>query len=299
MKEMKYRYPLFTALGFFLLILINSCELYNPAEPVPAYIHIDKFILQKNLAGFPNSVTNDEGSLSQKITDAWVYVDEQLIGCFALPATFPVLAEGSHQIKIRAGIKVNGIAATRSPYPFYNEYSQTIVLKRGSKITLIPTITYSSNTHFKLMEDFENSGTQIIKTANSDTTIQKIGNTNQFEEGAYSGIIYLDANRTFFECSTLDSFLLPKSGAPIFLEFNYKSNYNFTIGIIAKGTTSTSQFPSLSFNPSTNWNKAYLYLTPSVGGAYNALNYRIFIGMVNNTAADSVALLLDNLKLVY
>ena len=78
-------------LSVFCVAIFSSCEIYNPAEPIPAYIHIDKITLAKNYSGFPNSSTGDEGSLSNKITDAWVYIDEQLIGCFVSSILIPLL----------------------------------------------------------------------------------------------------------------------------------------------------------------------------------------------------------------
>src|ERR1035437_8120947 len=170
---MKYNYKLLIVCCWLLLVVtIVSCEIYNPAEPIPAYIHINKITLAKNLSGFPNSSTGDEGSLSNKITDAWVYIDEQLIGCFELPITFPVLSEGIHQVRIRAGIKINGIAATRAPYPFYNDFTQTITLEKGAKMNLTPSVTYNSNTHFAIMESFESVAHTMVKSIHSDTTLQ-------------------------------------------------------------------------------------------------------------------------------
>src|SRR3954471_3898254 len=101
---MKKIYFYLTAFTGACLLAFSGC---NKEEPIPVYVHIEKISLVANPDGFVNSVTGDEGSLSSKISDAWVYVDEQLVGCFELPVTFPVLAEGTHTVKIRAGIKVN------------------------------------------------------------------------------------------------------------------------------------------------------------------------------------------------
>src|ERR1035437_8225163 len=118
-----------------VIVTISSCSLFNPGNPIPAYIHIDKIGVKVNSDG-------SQGSRSNKISDAWVYIDEQLIGCFELPATFPVLYEGKHEIKIRPGIKVNGIAATRTPYPFYTIYDSIIHLQKGVRTYLNPIVTY-------------------------------------------------------------------------------------------------------------------------------------------------------------
>ena len=290
---MNKRYP-YTLISLFALIFMSSCELYNPAEPTPAYIHIDKFIL--------NTAYLTEGSNSHKITDAWVYIDDQLLGCFELPATFPVIAEGTHSVKIRPGIKVNGIAATRSPYPFYSKHEQLVDFQAGTTVTLTPSVSYLATTRFAFLEDFEGAGVTIAATSNSDTSFQEIysitPDPNVFE-GTSSGVAYIDATRTFFECATVAKYPLPINGSYVFLEFNYKCNYEFTVSVIAYGTSSSAQYTALNLNPSSNWNKAYIYLTPNVSGAFTAVDYKIAWGMLNSSGTDSAALLLDNIKLVY
>jgi len=291
---MLHSYKLLVFLSISIILILSSCELYNPSEPIPAYIHIDKIAL--------STIASTEGSNSHKITDAWVYVDEQLIGCFELPVTFPVLYEGSHQIKIRAGIKVNGIAATRAPYPFYTIYDTIISLQKGMKLNLTPLVKYRTNMTFSFMEDFENTGTIISKSPASgvDTVIQRLDapNPNVFE-GNGSGIAYLDNTHFFFEGVSSTSYVLPKSGSDVFLEFNYKCNREFVVGTFAHSTAGTSKDAALTFNPSANWNKAYVYLTTVVSANSNATDFSVFFGMINNNASDSLALVLDNIKLVY
>jgi hypothetical protein len=92
-----------TLLLFLFIPLLFSCNKFDGDQTIPSYIHIDKITVVDN-------PTLNEGSLSNKITDAWVYVDEELIGAFELPATFPVLKKGKHKISIHPGIKLNGIS---------------------------------------------------------------------------------------------------------------------------------------------------------------------------------------------
>lgn len=285
-------YKVLLPICIFATVLISSCELYNPAEPVPAYIHIDKFTLTTDYA--------TEGTTSNKISDAWVYIDDILIGCYELPATFPVISEGVHAVKISAGIKVNGISSDRAPYPFYSKYEQLIDFQVGKTINISPTINYLPSTTFAFMEDFEGAGNTIDTTSNSDTSLQILSSPdpNVFE-GSKCGIAYLDATRTIFEFATVANYQLPKNGAPVFLEFNYKCNFVFTVSVIAYGTGGLSQFSSLHLNPSSEWNKAYVYLTPNVSGAYTAIDYKIVWGMHNLAPLDSAVMLLDNIKLVH
>src|SRR5580693_7824504 len=90
-------------LSILVIYLFNSCNLFDPPSAIPSYVHIDSI-------GF-TSYYLTQGSNSHKISDAWVYVDQQLQGVYQLPATFPVLATGSHEIDIKAGIEINGIAS--------------------------------------------------------------------------------------------------------------------------------------------------------------------------------------------
>lgn len=294
---MKYIYKL---LVFAIsLLFLTSCELYNPAEPVPAYIHIDKISV---------STQPGQGTNSSKIADAWVYIDEQLIGCFELPVTFPVIQEGAHVIKVRAGIKVNGISATRSPYPFYDYHEQLITLKAGEKQTITPVVRYLSSARFTCMEDFEASTGTFFQNSPSgtDTSLLITTNPNQVFEGSKSGIAYLTGGRDLFECASDPSNPLSFSGStgPVFLEFNYKSNYIFVVGlfchtVVGTSITNTLKLKTLDLNPSSEWNKIYVYLNPTILTAGNANKYNLFIGTLNTAGADSIALQLDNIKIVY
>lgn len=288
---MNKTYKLLSGIALVSAVFFTSCELYNPAEPIPAYVHIQQFTLTTD---YPT-----EGTNSHKITDAWVYVDDQTIGCFEMPVTFPVLAEGVHKIKIIPGIKVNGISANRGQYPFYTAYEQTVDFKVGTTINLSPTTTYKSTTSFDLLEDFEGASYFSI-TTNSDTTLQTTTNVADVFEMTYSGIAYADQTRPFFECASIPlTSVLPHGGAPVFLEMNYKCNYQFTVSVIASGASSTSQFAAINVNPSDTWNKMYVYLTPTVSGTSSANTYKMVFGMHNVTNADSAVMLLDNIKVIH
>lgn len=290
-------YKVLFPIGLFALLFLSSCELYNPAEPIPAFIHIQKIDLVRNLSGFVSA--GDEGTLSNKISDAWVYIDDQLVGCYELPATFPVIGTGSHKVKISAGIKVNGISASRGQYPFFTKYTQIVDLKQGETTTLSPTISYSSSTNFYFMQDFETVGSTIDTTPSSLTNLAIISDANVFE-GSKSLKGYIVDPYNFFECATIPNCTLPKMGAPVFLEFNYKCNHQITVSMIAYGSSTQEQFLVLNLNPSTNWNKIYIYLTPTVSGANTANYYKVLWGMINNTGqTDSAYVYLDNIKLIY
>lgn len=283
----------------FLYLLVVSCSLFvsqackKNKETIPSYIHIDKIDLKITDA-------TKQGSGSQKITDAWVYIDEKLVGCYELPMTFPVLYEGVHQIKIKAGIKVNGIAATRAPYSFYSEYTAQVDLKPEKILNVAPVVTYASFARFTFMENFDGVGLILAPgPAGTSDTMKQTFDKNLVFEGAGSGLTRLNSKKTSFQCVSNTSYALPGAGAPVFLEFNYKCNHPFTVGIYAHSNSGSTTIPILGVNPSDTWNKMYMYITPQLGGISGVTDYSVYFAMFNSEAVDGVELLLDNVKLVY
>ena len=284
----------FIFLPLFVFIF-TSCELINPDETIPSYISIDKIILHTDYSS--------QGTDSYKITDAWVYVDDNFIGAFELPADFPVLETGFHDISIRPGIKVNGISSTRDHYAFYNSIEIQGANLRTEQTLYLDTLetTYSPITNFAWMEDFEDGGVSLEKTARSDTNIQKTSLLSEVFEGGYSGVIYLsqDTTQDFFELETSDAYPLPGSGSPVFLEFNYKCSNTFTVGIISNTANQHIQSSLLVINTSKNWNKIYVNLTKAVSRVSNALDFKIFFGGMIDADKINSAIYLDNIKLLH
>jgi hypothetical protein len=297
---MKHNYFLFLTGILLLCGLLGSCNLYNPAEPVPSYIRIQKIDLTTDPA--------IEGTNSHKITDAWVYIDGKLIGTYELPVLLPVLAEGTHELLIKAGIKVNGISATRAPYPFYNSYKQSITLTAGAITSVSPTVTYVSGLDWTeiWMEDFENPAVMTLDTSATGTDTNMFhrmiadGTTSpEVFEGNGSGIAYIDSDNSKFEYMSSISYFLPRGDSPVFLEFNYRSNYDFVVGVFAHGSSGTFQTKVINVHGTLAWNKIYVYLSPTITASGTATDYTIFFGMLNTTESNGLYLALDNIKLIH
>ncbi len=278
-----------------LMIGLLSCDKFDGDQTIPAYIHIRKISLVDNTAIV--------GSLSSKITDAWVYIDDQFIGAFELPATFPVLSKGVHTIKVLPGIKMNGIANTRVAYPFYS----TIVLSKSfaENVTLdLDSLTtkYDPNTKFEWKEDFELGGVSLQKSTvnpGSDTSLIKTDSSAYVFEGIYSGMITLDPTMNFFELETINKFVLPRAASPVFLEMDYKTNTALTIGLDAYSSNVASQVATITLLPTTTWKKIYINFTPTIGNFSTADNFRVFFGQMLSTTGGHPLILLDNIKLVH
>ena len=293
---------LIIALSVIALAIIGSCNIYNPAEPVPSYIHIDNITVT-----VPSSMQSTYGSSSSKITDAWIYIDNQLIGCFQMPCTVPVLSDGVHALMIRPGIKVNGIAATRAPYPFYDNYYQTITLTRGQITTVTgAAVPYLASAFFRRIADFEGVGTIMKSTAmHASRQLKLIYAPNSFE--GTSGLAVLRSTDIEFETQFDTIFPLNGGGANVFIEINYKCNFPLTVSLIpfAVNGASISQGPAneiLTLSPSPNWNKEYLYVTPAISQGVAELpgtnEFQIYFDMFNYTGLDSLWYAMDNVKIV-
>jgi len=288
---MKLRKLIASSIIIFFINTFISCELINPEEQIPSYIHIDKIDL--------HITSTEQSSGSQKITDAWVYIDDQLIGAFELPATFPVLWNGTHTITVKPGIKVNGISELRAIYPFYSSYIKDTNLVKGSVTKINPVVTYTTSTVFEWKETFEDGGISLEKTSSSDTMIVATSDVSKVFEGIYSGVVHLDNNHNLFECKTTNSFVLPFSDVPVFLELNYKSNESIFVGIIANTSTQSESRGVLYINKSDVWNKIYINLKSAINEYTNADNFRIFFHIEKTEGTESSEILLDNIKLVH
>lgn len=289
----KIRVPVLIAPVLSTILILPSCELINPDEEIPSYIKIDTITLTTTYAV--------EGSASHKITDAWVYVDDQLVGVYELPALIPVLKNGTSKITVLAGIKMNGIAATRVPYPFFRSYEITTELFTDSIIILQPSVKYHTNVTFAWKEDFENPGFTLEPTAISDTTINRITDIDHVFEGNACGLFALSSQQDFCECKTINTYELPKGGSYVFLELNYKCNNRFRIGIFVNepGGLVTQVPQTIVINPSENWNKIYVNLTKEVSLFANAINHNIYFGVLPDAGVAEPKVYLDNIKLIW
>ena len=195
---------------FFLLLLILSLLFYS-CEKVPVNNGVPSYI---SIPSFEVSTESNQGSSSHLITDAWVYFDNDLQGVYPLPASFPVLLEGNQNINIKAGIKNNGIAATRANYPFYDYFNAEITLTKDSTLLLDSiVVSYADNLDFHII-DFETGSKEFEETSSSDTTFL-LANDTVFEGN--SGGVHLVSPHLTFEIST-EEVPLPKVGTPIYVE---------------------------------------------------------------------------------
>ena len=288
------RYLLFAQFIFFpfLLLMQTSCEKFSGDQTIPAYLSIDSIYLQTDF--------QEEGTTSQNITDAWVYVDDILIGTFQMPARFPVLFQGVHDLTVIPGIKRNGIASTRTTYPFYNAITKSVKLVPDSTLPAgVLKTTYMSTTVFTWKESFDNVAVSMDTTRQSKVALELTPSGSPLTfEGIHSGLIQMNDTNNFFEIVTHNYFKIPS--APVYLEMNFNTNNVFQAGVIIYTSDYISyQTPILNLAPTNGaWKKIYIDLTTTLNSYLNSTSYKLFLGGYKESGVSNATIMIDNLKIV-
>ena len=279
----------------FLALGITGCKKLFPSETIPCYGHIDSIGITTNYAL--------NGTASANINCVWVYVDDQPAGAFEMPCTFPIVTSGgSHTISLYPGVTDDGMSATRSKYPFYTYSNNAVTLTQGKVTNLSFTTTYTDNTDFVWMEDFENPTISISTyTTQSDTSMFKAGAPDAFQ-GNYSGEVVLDSNSSYNHYEYVgisDSMSLPHNGSQVYLEMNYNTNTLFGVGIFyydASYLAYIQQPVLVQIFPSTGWKKIYINLVPGIENKDGL--FKIYFRLIRPYGATEAKLLLDNIKVL-
>jgi hypothetical protein len=272
------------AIGAFAF---GGCSVLDPAEEIPSYLRINSISLQIN-----NSVI--EGTSSHKITDAWVYVDGQLIGGFEMPVNIPVLEEGAHTVLVLAGVKQNGLSSTRAIYPYYRGWSSTVTFTRGQIVEVAPVVEYYPSTSFLWMCDFDGSGTNINDQFGPwPGRLQEITGPNAFEQE--SGFVTLTSDTTEFYAQSSIPYTFDGS-YDIYLEMNYACNQAFIVGLY--NATNGAYIPWCEVGGSASWNKIYIRLNDAVLTQQPGGIYHVYIAMKKDETVANPWLSIDELKLI-
>ncbi len=285
---------------FGLVGLLVSCDVVNPEEEIPAYLYIKPFNL---------STSSGQGTDSEKILYAWLFINNEFNGVYTLPATVPVLASGETSVQIFPGIKNNGIAASPGIYPFYKAFNADIMLDPTVIDTIQPTTTYEDDLVFAKLEDFEENHDFVVDRDGNGATKLEITNVPEdVFEGNGAGQIILTEEASFIEVLT-EEFItgFPTTGRPVYLEFDYKNTINFGVGMLGQDDVGTN-YPTdfLILRPTDTWNKIYFNLTDDVSQFSNFVTrYRIALTSEipeddnGNPEVQEGFIEIDNVKLLF
>ena len=280
-------YRKFTLYAFLVLavfsVVFASCRKFEGSQTIPAYIHIESIVVDSLTDYFTY------GATTSKITDAWVYVDDDPVGCFELPATFPVLKHGPHKVTVYGGIMSNGIAAARATYPFYKpQIYESLNLVEDSIINLQPVLNYypiGGGVEKGWMEDFETANT-LLPVAGSDTSIIRIngGEAWHSSNSFYSGKIVLPPDSLDFTVATADEYSFHTGYLQYcMVEMDYNCNDAFFVGVMYYKNYQLVKHPLLRIQPTDTvndmpqrWNKIYVNIGPIMNENVTASYFKIY-----------------------
>ena len=265
----------------FLGAVFTSCQKFSGLS-VPSYIHIESIALSCDYYTY--------GANTSNFTSAWVYIDDDLIGCYELPTTFPILKKGPHNVKVYAAININGIGATRSPYPFCGAcVYENVNLVQDSIINLSPVVEYypiGAGCNFAWKEDFE-SACSMQPTPSSDTIMMRVGGNEAWhsENSFYSGKVVLPPDSLDFTVAgpemTCHNDL---NDGYCMLEMDYNTNDTIFVGLMYyKGSTLYTD-PLLTLLPSDtvnaqpqNWKKIYVNFSRVMKDNVTSTYFKVFL----------------------
>ena len=289
---MRYsRETMIRALGTASLFSFALCACQK-GDKVPSYMEVS----QIEVITLPG-----EGSGSHRITELWVFVDDESKGVWRPPMRVPVIASGPHTVKMIAGIRRNGIADDRIQYPFYATWEAPVDLVLGAGVSVFPQFRYFQGPQFWI-EDFDGVGFQFASHSQSDTTMVVVTDPLLVKEGIASGAIFIDGERPFYRGLTEQSFEV--FSGPVFLELDHRNDHPFVIGVyytIQGGAQIREAHmlvaPSVREDGNVVWNKLYVDLSAPLTRPGTS-DKEIFFEANLASGYSSGMIYLDNVKLI-
>lgn len=281
-------------LSLAILFIASSCVKNNPD---PSWLEVTEWTLEAN----PNPLT-PEGVLTEEISDAWVYVDNDLIGVFEVPFKVPVLKTGTLKILLYPAVLNNGISATKKIYPFLEPYEITAELVQNQTLTINPVTRYYSNVQFSILDfeganfGFEHDPSSLATLfGSSDPAIIQPLNQTQF------GRVNLNSSEFFWLASTNLGNDLPGGGAEVYLEVDYYSTNDFVTGVLAVSSGGLAKNPNVQVNSQTtpHWKKIYIDLKTIVSGSPTAYLFEHSFEASLEGGLSSSVINIDNVKVVH
>jgi len=265
----------------------TGCDVINPKENIPTYIHIDSFRFVARGDTF--------GTSSHRITSVWVYFENEPLGAFEMPANIPVIMDRPGLVTIAPGIDFNGMKSFRYPYPFYSFDSLRLDPAPGKVVQFNAGTRYVNATRVAYNSTFDLGNPYARYTG--DTTIMKTTDPEFVYEGGGAGYIYINGPKKVSENISIDPFTAAP-GDQTFVEIDYKCTIPFQVGIAAFFTNGNTNMEYIGgVNARGDWNKIYISLREFINSNQGA-QYHLMIraGTDNGEASGWVAI--DNVKIV-
>ncbi len=276
---------------FLLLALAFLAKNCDKPEQIPAFLAIQK-IEQTDAA-------------DEKITDAWVYADNEFLGAFPLPAKIPILKSGSVELQIFPGVVENGDYLTPNIHPILKKWVTTVALEEGDSVAVSPMTALETDTKTPLDEDFEGAH-KFIEDLDGDFETKMVFEAGGGFGGSRAGRLTVDTAHQKAETASIILDDLPTDGTKqVWLEIVYKNDFPFQFGLAGSdgGAFETGVFQTI-FNKKTSWTKMYINLTQALLLS-NYEKYKLTVRTVlpldegGKPAVPSGSIWLDNVRIIH
>lgn len=278
-----------------VLLILLSCTKNNPD---PAWLEVTEWTLEENTLG------NPAGELTANFTDAWVYIDDELIGVFQVPFKIPVLVEGMSEVKLYPTILDNGISATKKIYPFVDAYVVNVELKKNEITHIDPVTKYKTSVQFTIL-DFEDANLGLEENPSSNITIVASNDPliiQPFNGNSFGRVSLTDVNNIWSAATNLNNDL-PGLGAEVYLEIDYHCTEDLITGLYAISGGSSVHNINVQLNEqepgSVVWKKIYIDLSTIASGSTAADYFEHSFDATLDEGETSAEINIDNIKVIH
>lgn len=278
----------------FLIFSLSSCVKNNPS---PAWIQVNEWTLIANA-----DLSGAEGELTHNFSDAWVYVNDELMGVFEVPCKIPVLKSGNCNIKVYPTVRNNGISATKKIYPFVAEYEINADLVQNEVLTINPITRYKTGLDFWI-EDFEDAAPKFTSDPTSASDMISGSDPNILQWGNFYGVVQLNAIDSTWIAYTQNDFINWPRGQELYLEVDYFSTNDLVTGVIGISATEVKNNINYQINrqdpASVKWKKIYIEMKEIVGNSPSAEYFKVSLQAGLDPGDANGFIILDNIKVVH
>lgn len=290
---MRYRVQMMPIRAYRIALIMLLGVACNKGDRIPSYLEIPYVSV---------TTTTLQGAPTSNITDVWVSVNDELLGVWELPARIPALYEGPVKVRVVPAIKRNGMYDDRLRYPFYEPYIGNVQLTKNASVRILPVVEHIEQATFWI-EAFDDPGTLLNLSPASDTVLLRytpIEHPDIVLDDTPCGGFILDQENPYIRVFTNEDFEV--YGGPVFLELDYRSDIQFTVGVqyLLNGSPNSEAYvyvaPSSLTAGADQWKKIHIDLSPVFNTAISQRD--IFLEARLPEGVSNAAVYLDNIKLL-
>ncbi|KXK39976.1 MAG: hypothetical protein UZ09_BCD002000659 [Bacteroidetes bacterium OLB9] len=268
----------------------SSCGITDHEMPIPFYLELGEPVTFE-----PR--TEIQGT--NKITEAWVFVDNQILGVYPLPGKVPIQWEDKEMdIKILAGIRNSGMNDYPVFYPFFKDIGFQLKPEPNGIYPVDMKFRYIDDCKLSVYENFESSNIFEFDLDNKPETSMVLTDEEACT-GRQCGMVVLNSGNRFVEVGALTQVLKGQNArGKSYVEFDYKGDGEIAVGI-AKSQNGVIIIKYILFVPAKKeWNHIYADFTDIIS-PNDFESYRMILAFSKTGINQESKVYIDNYKHIH